>query len=65
MALSVRFRSHGEQHNQIRGWLGWNWATMLLCAWMQIRNLSRMVCGELMREVDSQLGMMIMCDQYA
>ncbi|MEG4171858.1 hypothetical protein [Microcoleus sp. S13_C3] len=63
MASSVRFRSHGEPHNQIRGWLGWNWATMLLCAWMQITNLSRMLCGEVMREVERKLGMMIMCDR--
>ncbi|MEG5016975.1 MULTISPECIES: hypothetical protein [unclassified Microcoleus] len=63
MASSLRFRSHGEPHNQIRGGLGWNWARMLLSAWTQITNFSRMVCGELMPEVDRTLGMMIMCDR--
>ncbi|MEG4837900.1 hypothetical protein [Microcoleus sp. B9-D4] len=29
----------------------------------QITNLSRMLCGELMPEVDRKLGMMIMCDR--
>ncbi|MEG4211623.1 hypothetical protein [Microcoleus sp. S13_B4] len=63
MALSVRFRNHGEPHNEIIRWLGWNWAKMLLCAWMQITNLSRMLWGEFMRKVDRELAMMIMCDR--
>ncbi|WP_333250092.1 MULTISPECIES: hypothetical protein [unclassified Microcoleus] len=37
---------------------------VLLCG-TQITNLSRMLGGELMREVDQKLGMMIMCDRHS